>query len=130
MIPMPKVSANCLKCNGLSVPQLCGYNAPGIVAYGSAARAARDAIETMRAKRIKVGLIELKTIWPFPDNPIKKLAYHTKAVFVAENNMGQLIPPDREVLTERIDIIGVQRYDGRPLEPMEIIRAVKEEIYA
>ncbi len=101
-----------------------------IIAYGSAARAARDAIETMRAKRIKVGLIELKTIWPFPDNPIKKLAYHTKAVFVAENNMGQLIHPVREVLPERIDIIGVQRYDGRPLEPMEIIRAVKEEIYA
>ncbi len=103
-----------------------------IVAYGSAARAARGAVENLRRKKIKAGLIDLKTIWPFPDTPLIKITNnnHIKSIIVAENNMGQLIHTIKEVLPSTMKIASVNRYDGHPLEPQEIINAVKEEIYA
>ncbi len=101
-----------------------------IVAYGSAARAARDAVEKLRRKNVKVGLMELKTIWPFPDEPLLKLAKNVKAIFVAENNMGQLVHPVREVLPKKEKVKSILRYDGRPLNPEQIISAIKEEIHA
>ena len=102
-----------------------------ILAYGSAARAARGAIEAMRKKKIKVGMFELKTVWPFPYEPFRKIATdaHVKVVIVAENNMGQLIYPAREALPHKIKVMGVNRYDGHALEPQEVVSAVKEEIY-
>ncbi len=103
-----------------------------IVAYGSAARAARGAVETLRNRRIRVGLIDLKTIWPFPYRPLPQIAEKakTKRVFVAENNMGQLIHPVREALPQNIKVHGIRRYDGYSLDPYEIVQLVKEKIYA
>lgn len=102
-----------------------------IIAYGSAARAARGAVEKLRRKKIKAGLLELRTIWPFPDEPLRKIVEngHTKVVIVAENNMGQLVHPVRETLSHSIRVVQSNRYDGHPLEPEQIIYAVKEEIY-
>lgn len=103
-----------------------------IVAYGSAARAARGSVETLRNKRIKAGLLDLKNIWPFPYRPVMQIAKKakTKVVFVAENNMGQLIHPIREALPHTIAVYGINRYDGHPLDPYGIVQFVKEKIYA
>ncbi|MCP4714773.1 MAG: 2-oxoacid:acceptor oxidoreductase subunit alpha, partial [Deltaproteobacteria bacterium] len=103
-----------------------------LVAYGSAARAARGAVETLRNKRIKAGLIDLKTIWPFPYRPLQQIAERakTKMVFVAENNMGQLIHPVREALPQSIEAHNIKRYDGHALDPYEIVQIVKENINA
>jgi 2-oxoglutarate ferredoxin oxidoreductase subunit alpha len=103
-----------------------------IVAYGSAARAARGAVESLRNGRIKVGLMHLRTIWPFPYHPLAQIAEKArlKMVFVAENNMGQLIHPVREALPHNIKVRGINRYDGHSLDPYEIVRVVKEKIYA
>jgi len=100
-----------------------------IVAYGSAARAARGAVEHLRRKRFKAGFLELKSIWPFPDGPLLSAAKHAKYVFVAENSMGQLVHPVKEVLAgTHIRVVSVTRYDGHPLEPAQIVHAIKEEI--
>jgi 2-oxoglutarate ferredoxin oxidoreductase subunit alpha len=103
-----------------------------IVAYGSAARAARGAVETLRNRRIKAGLVDLKTIWPFPSRPLAQIAEKAKSkvIFVAENNMGQLIHPVREAFNHNIKIRGINRYDGHSLDPYEIVQLVKEKVYA
>lgn len=103
-----------------------------IVAYGSAARAARGAVESLRKMRVKAGLLDLKTIWPFPYPLIEKIAEKTrlKSVFAAENNMGQIIHPVREVFGSSIPVYGINRYDGHTLNPHEIIRHLKEKINA
>lgn len=103
-----------------------------MIAYGSAARAARGAVETLRNNRIRIGLVALKTVWPFPDLPLEQIAKKTKLkmAFVAENNMGQLIHPVKEVLSGKIKIMGINRYDGHSLDPYKIVQIVKEEIYA
>ena len=103
-----------------------------LVAYGSAARAARGAVETLRNQRIKAGLMILKTIWPFPFQPLARIARKAKLkkVLVAENNMGQLIHPVREALPHTVAVRGINRYDGHSLDPYEIVHLVKEEINA
>ncbi len=102
-----------------------------IVAYGSAARAARGAVEALRHRKVKAGLVDLKTIWPFPYEPICKIVKDArfKVVVVAENNMGQLVHPIREALPKSVRIVQANRYDGHPLEPSQIIDVVKEEIH-
>ena len=103
-----------------------------LVAYGSAARAARGAVESLRNRRVKAGLLELQTIWPFPEQPLRDIVRSSGArhVFVAENNMGQLIHPVRESLAHSVAVTGINRYDGHALDPYAIARAVKEKIYA
>lgn len=103
-----------------------------LLAYGSAARAARGAVETLRERKIKAGLMDLKTIWPFPDTPLQNIVASSKirTVLVAENSMGQLIHPVREALPSTVRVVGINRYDGHPLDPNEIAKAVKEEINA
>ncbi len=103
-----------------------------VIAYGSGARAARGAVENLRNRRIKAGLVDLKTIWPFPYMPLTKIAEKggAKAVFVAENNMGQLVHTVREAIPRNIPVHGVNRYDGNPLDPFEIVDIIKENIYA
>ena len=41
-----------------------------VVAYGIAARIAKNAITAARAKGIKVGLIRPITLWPFPEKAL------------------------------------------------------------
>jgi 2-oxoglutarate ferredoxin oxidoreductase subunit alpha len=103
-----------------------------IVAYGSAARAARGAVEQLRERKVKAGLVEIHTIWPFPELPLQQIVQRRRihTVLVAENSMGQLIHPVREAIRKHSRVVGIQRYDGHPLEPMEIASAVKEEINA
>jgi 2-oxoglutarate/2-oxoacid ferredoxin oxidoreductase subunit alpha len=103
-----------------------------IVSYGSAARAARGAVEHLRDKKVKAGLIDLKALWPFPSQPLKQIVEKSKShiVIVPENGMGQLIHPVREALPHTVKVVSVTRFDGHPMEPREIVNAVKEEIYA
>ncbi len=101
-----------------------------VVAYGSAARAARGAIETLKVQNVPTGLMELKTIWPFPYEPLAQIVERSGAsvVIVAENNMGQMIHMVREALPHDIKVLGCNRYDGHPLEPDQIVEAVKEAL--
>jgi 2-oxoglutarate ferredoxin oxidoreductase subunit alpha len=61
-----------------------------VVSYGISARIARLAIEQAQKMGIRVGLLRLITVWPFPEKYIEKLATHTKAFVMPEINMGQM----------------------------------------
>ncbi|MBQ3667662.1 MAG: 3-methyl-2-oxobutanoate dehydrogenase subunit VorB, partial [Clostridia bacterium] len=50
-----------------------------VVAFGVAARVARNAIVAARAKGIKAGLIRPITLWPFPKQVLKDVAGHAKS---------------------------------------------------
>ncbi|MEM3463723.1 MAG: 2-oxoacid:acceptor oxidoreductase subunit alpha [Candidatus Bathyarchaeia archaeon] len=62
----------------------------GIVSYGCTSRAVYEAIEEADKKGISVGHVRLKTIWPFPEKPVKTLAETAEKIFVPEMNLGQL----------------------------------------
>jgi len=61
-----------------------------IVTYGSSVRPALKAMRGLREQGVKVGLLKLNTIWPFPENLIRKLAKKVEAFVVPEVNFGQI----------------------------------------
>ena len=61
-----------------------------IFAAGISARAAMEAVASLRKQGVKVGLFQPLTIWPFPDKVLKKYFRKIKRVLTVELNMGQL----------------------------------------
>ncbi|MFH0822624.1 MAG: 2-oxoacid:acceptor oxidoreductase subunit alpha [Pseudomonadota bacterium] len=61
-----------------------------VVAYGCTARVAREAVENLRARGHRAGLLRLITLWPFPSNVVRRLAKQAKAFVVPEINYGQI----------------------------------------
>jgi 2-oxoglutarate ferredoxin oxidoreductase subunit alpha len=99
-----------------------------IFAYGGVARSARRAVKECRETGIKVGLFEPITIWPFPAEAILDVAGTVKAFVVAEMNLGQMA---REVELEakcKAEIHKVNRVDGDPITPKQIIDKIKEVV--
>jgi len=93
-----------------------------VVAYGFTARSALRAVKRAREEGMSVGLLRLKTIWPFPANAIKELGQRSKRVLVPEMNRGQIA---REV--ERV-VSRVESYtktNGEVITPKEILAEIR-----
>lgn len=81
----------------LNAPKIWRYEETGvedadvvIVTYGITSRVAGEAIDIARKKGIKVGMLRLIVVWPFPEQRIFELASRGKAIVVAEMNYGQV----------------------------------------
>ncbi|MBN2229434.1 MAG: 2-oxoacid:acceptor oxidoreductase subunit alpha [Candidatus Thorarchaeota archaeon] len=61
-----------------------------VISYGTPSRSAKRAIKEARKEGIKVGLLRLKTVWPFPDEQVAELATEVDHIIVAEQNLGQV----------------------------------------
>jgi len=97
-----------------------------IVAYGSTSRSARYAVNAAREQGIKVGMFRLKTFWPFPDKQIKALADKVKAFIVPEMNLGMCSVEIERCNQGKAQILCVNRVDGEPLNPEQILEKIKE----
>jgi 2-oxoglutarate ferredoxin oxidoreductase subunit alpha len=62
-----------------------------LVAYGTCARIARDAVRAARADGIRAGLVRPITLWPFPAEPLRAAAERGARFLVVEMSWGQLI---------------------------------------
>jgi 2-oxoglutarate ferredoxin oxidoreductase subunit alpha len=92
-----------------------------VVAYGCTARAAAHAVDRARAEGIPVGLLTLRTIWPFADPVIDRLADRARQLVVAELNMGQIRGEVERVVRGRARVTGVHRADGLQLSPDHLL---------
>ena len=61
-----------------------------IVSYGISARCSKSAILHARENGIKVGMLRLKTLWPFAEKEIAKLSHEVSKILVVELNYGQV----------------------------------------
>jgi 2-oxoglutarate ferredoxin oxidoreductase subunit alpha len=96
-----------------------------IVAYGSTARSARQAIKIARARYgRKVGLLRLKTLWPFPESIVERAAENVQRVVVAEMNLGQ-IALEVERIVGRGKVLRVGRADGQIVPPDQLVDAMR-----
>jgi 2-oxoglutarate ferredoxin oxidoreductase subunit alpha len=99
----------------------------GVVSFGCTSRAVYEAIERAEREHIKVGHVRLKTIWPFPEEPIKKLAETARRIVVPEMNLGQV---GREVqrVACKSHIIPLNKIGGGELiTPEEVLAKIMEE---
>ncbi len=97
-----------------------------VVAYGSTSRSARYAVNAAREKGIKVGMFRLKTFWPFPDKQIKAIAAKVKGFVVPEMNLGMCSVEVERCNEGKAQILTVNRVDGEPLNPEQILVKIKE----
>jgi 2-oxoglutarate ferredoxin oxidoreductase subunit alpha len=98
-----------------------------VFAYGIVARAAREAVRMAREKRIKAGLIQPLTIWPFPDAYMEHILEQLDLIIVAELNQGQLIGEVMRVNRGKTRVRGLNRYDSELITPDQIFEKIREE---
>ncbi|RLA88450.1 MAG: 2-oxoacid:acceptor oxidoreductase subunit alpha, partial [Deltaproteobacteria bacterium] len=95
-----------------------------IICYGFTARSALFATQQLRKEGKKVGMVRLKTLWPFPDNKLKKLLAGVKDIFVPEMNMGQVASEVKKATLSKI--ITYNQTNGEIIHPHVIIKHLKE----
>ncbi|WP_200762250.1 2-oxoglutarate synthase subunit alpha [Nitrosophilus alvini] len=96
-----------------------------IIAYGSVSRAAREAINRLRAEGKKIGMFRPITLWPSPEEKIKELGerFPAEKILMPELNMGQYILEVERLMGKRPE--SLNKANGRPISPAEIIEKLK-----
>jgi len=97
------------------------------ISYGITARAARAAVDELRADGVRAGVLELLTLWPFPEALVSEIAGGADAVVVPELNLGQVALLVRAVSGDRL-VVPLGRMDGSLLQPSEIAAAGREAL--
>ncbi len=95
-----------------------------VAAYGISARAAAEAAAKARARGMRVGFINLKTVWPFAYKLIQRVAESAKAIIVPEMNMGQLVREVERAAGGRAKVVPINRVDGEPITPAQISNVI------
>jgi pyruvate ferredoxin oxidoreductase alpha subunit len=93
-----------------------------IVASGTAVSQGREAIRVLEAEGIKVGLVKVKTIRPFPTEEIRRATKHAKWIIVPEFNVvGWLAREVSAVIPHNERVIAGPHVAGGMTMPPEVI---------
>ncbi|OPX95519.1 MAG: 2-oxoglutarate oxidoreductase subunit KorA [Syntrophorhabdus sp. PtaB.Bin006] len=96
-----------------------------LVAFGITTRASRAAARTAREAGIKAGVLQLLTLWPFPDKEIRFAAERAQTIIVPEMNYaGQVAGEVQRVVGPDRDIRRVNRYNGQIITPDDILKVM------
>ncbi len=95
-----------------------------VVAFGAAARIARNAVRAAREQGIKAGLFRPVTLWPFPVDALEKTVGHAKGYLTVEMNMGQMVEDVRLVVAGRAPVEFYGRTGGVIPTPDEVLDAI------
>ncbi len=97
-----------------------------IIAYGSIALGAFEAVHKLRSEGIKAGLFRPIMLWPSPEKKIKEIGERFgDKILVTELNMGQY-STEIERIIKRNDFTKLLKANGRPIAPAEMVAKVKE----
>ncbi|HUV93098.1 MAG TPA: 2-oxoacid:acceptor oxidoreductase subunit alpha [Anaerolineales bacterium] len=95
-----------------------------VIAYGCTARSARRAVSEARLQGIKVGLLRLISIWPFPEDLLRELSETVEHFIIPELNLGQISQEVERVV--RRPVKGVHHAGGAMIPPERIVEAIHE----
>ena len=97
-----------------------------IIGYGSNRGPIVEAQERMAKDGLVTKFLEMRTLWPFPEDEVRAFIDDTKHVFVIENNYtGQLERLVRYVVGPLERMHRVLKYNGRPFRPIEVIEPIE-----
>jgi 2-oxoglutarate ferredoxin oxidoreductase subunit alpha len=91
-----------------------------LISYGGAARSALEFVEERRARGERVGLLELQTLWPFPEQLIEEKCADIRCIGVVEMNMGQITLEVRKSVEHPDRVFLINRLDGLFITPQDI----------
>jgi 2-oxoglutarate ferredoxin oxidoreductase subunit alpha len=122
-----------IKLNADKIIDIQEYNTRNadvvLIAYGISARAAYRAMLLARKKKhIKVGLIKLNTVWPFPEKRVKALAKKVKGFIVPEVNYGQIALEVERCAAGKAKTVLLGHAGGAIHTPYQIIEVIEEMV--
>ncbi len=96
-----------------------------LVTVGATTRSGRAAAIEARKQGVKAGVLQIQTVWPFPDKEIAALARNVKTVVVPEMNYtGQVAGEVRKAVGPAMDLRRVNKYNGTIITPQEILNVM------
>jgi len=96
-----------------------------VIGFGANRGPIVETIDRLGRAGVPARFLQLRTLWPFPEDDIRVFCGGASHVFVVENNYGgQLMRHIRGTVGPLETLHGVRKYDGRPFRPCEIIEAV------
>ena len=95
-----------------------------LISFGSAARTALHMVEQRRQRGLKVGLLELQTLWPFPRQLVRRMCKGRTHVLVVEMNMGQVCQEVRKAVIRPERVYLANRFDGASIAPADILNVL------
>jgi 2-oxoglutarate ferredoxin oxidoreductase subunit alpha len=96
-----------------------------LCSYGISARTALWPVELARKEGIKVGILRLITVWPFPEERIRQLAREVKAFVVPELNYGQIALEVERCAAGQAEVILVPHGGGAIHKPEKVLEAIR-----
>ena len=99
-----------------------------VCSYGISARVSQFAVERARYEGIKVGMLRLVTVWPFPEETIRQVAKQVKAFVVPEINYGQIALEVERCACGAANTILVPHMGGSAHRPETIIDAIRKAV--
>jgi 2-oxoglutarate ferredoxin oxidoreductase subunit alpha len=97
-----------------------------VCSYGISARISKFAVDKARAEGIKVGMLRLVTVWPFPDKRINEIAGKIKAFIVPEINAGQIALEVERCAHGKADVVLLPHMGGGVHKPEVILDAIRK----
>ncbi len=91
-----------------------------LVSYGSSARSALHVVKNRRARGERLGLLELQTLWPFPEHIVREKCETAQNVVVVEMNMGQVLQLVKQAVDDPDKVFLANRVDGGLITPTDI----------
>jgi 2-oxoglutarate ferredoxin oxidoreductase subunit alpha len=97
-----------------------------VCAYGITTRIAQFAVKMARDEGIRAGLLQLITVWPFPEERIRELSLQAGAFVVPEINYGQIVLEVERCAGGKARTILVPHMGGGVHLPETILEAIRE----
>lgn len=94
-----------------------------VVAYGFTARTSLYVVKQLRKEGLKVGLLRLKTLWPFPVETVAEVSNRTRKVLVPEMNRGQVAGEVKKFCS--CEVIPLGQSNGEIIRPERIREALR-----
>ncbi len=99
-----------------------------IVAYGTVSRIAKAAVQNLRKKKKKAGLLRPITLWPFPQQELRQLAKTARRFLTVELSCGQMVDDVRLAVNGAREVHFYGRSGGN-VPSVEEIEIQAEKIY-
>jgi 2-oxoglutarate/2-oxoacid ferredoxin oxidoreductase subunit alpha len=95
-----------------------------LITYGFTARTSLFVVKGLRREGKRVGLLRLKTLWPFPEEAVAEVVKRVKSVMVPEMNQGQVVGEVRKLCPG--EVIPLNQTDGEVIRPETIMDELKK----
>jgi 2-oxoglutarate ferredoxin oxidoreductase subunit alpha len=93
-----------------------------LISYGSSARSALQMVEDRQQRGVKVGLLELQSLWPFPKETVREKCEGHSHVLVVEMNMGQICQEVKKAVSRPEKVYLANRFDGIFISHTDILQ--------